>query len=81
VATGADRLRHVPFACVGGVAALALRGLPLSISAAVGFIALSGIAVMNGVVLMSRSWRDTRAAPAPHEADRRRRAAHAAGRC
>ncbi len=45
---------NVPFAAVGGVFALALRGLPISISAAVGFIALSGIAVLNGVVLMSR---------------------------
>jgi cobalt-zinc-cadmium resistance protein CzcA len=44
---------HVPFACVGGIAALTVRGLPLSVAAAVGFIALSGIAVMNGIVLMS----------------------------
>jgi cobalt-zinc-cadmium resistance protein CzcA len=44
---------HVPFACVGGIAALTVRGLPLSVAAAVGFIALSGIAVMNGVVLMT----------------------------
>jgi cobalt-zinc-cadmium resistance protein CzcA len=44
----------VPLALTGGVAALALRGILLSISAAVGFIALSGIAVLNGVVLMSR---------------------------
>ncbi len=43
----------VPLALTGGVAALALRGLPLSISAAVGFIALSGIAVLNGVVMLS----------------------------
>lgn len=45
---------NVPFACVGGVIALASRGMPLSISAAIGFIALSGIAVMNGVVLVTR---------------------------
>jgi len=45
---------NVPFACVGGILALRLRGMPLSISAAIGFIALSGIAVMNGVVLVSR---------------------------
>jgi cobalt-zinc-cadmium resistance protein CzcA len=45
---------HVPFACVGGAAALWLRGLPVSLSAAVGFIALSGIAVMNGVVMLTR---------------------------
>ncbi|ATB43210.1 heavy metal resistance protein CzcA [Cystobacter fuscus] len=45
---------NVPFACVGGVVALVLRGMPVSISAAIGFIALSGIAVLNGVVLMAR---------------------------
>ncbi len=44
---------NVPIAAVGGVCALWLRGMPLSISAAVGFIALSGIAVLNGVVLVS----------------------------
>jgi cobalt-zinc-cadmium resistance protein CzcA len=43
----------VPFACVGGVAGLALRGLPLSISAAVGFITLSGVSVLNSMVLVS----------------------------
>jgi cobalt-zinc-cadmium resistance protein CzcA len=43
----------VPLALTGGIAALALRGMPLSISAAVGFIALSGIAVLNGVVMLS----------------------------
>jgi cobalt-zinc-cadmium resistance protein CzcA len=47
-------LSHVPFAAVGGAVALAVRGMPLSISALIGFIALSGIAVLNGVVLMSR---------------------------
>ncbi len=44
---------NVPLAITGGVAALALRGLPFSISAGVGFIALFGVAVLNGVVLMS----------------------------
>ena len=44
---------NVPFAAVGGVVALALRGMPFSISAGVGFIALFGVAVMNGVVLVS----------------------------
>ncbi len=44
---------NIPMAAVGGVVALWLRGMPFSISAAVGFIALSGIAVMNGVVLVS----------------------------
>lgn len=43
----------IPLAVVGGVAALALRGLPFSISAAVGFIALFGVAVLNGVVMVS----------------------------
>jgi heavy metal efflux system protein len=43
----------VPLALTGGVLALFVRGMPLSISASVGFIALSGIAVLNGVVLMS----------------------------
>ena len=45
---------NVPLAVTGGVLALAARGLPFSISAAVGFIALFGIAVMNGVVLVSQ---------------------------
>jgi cobalt-zinc-cadmium resistance protein CzcA len=47
-------LTHVPLACVGGMILLWLRDLPISISAAIGFIALSGIAVMNGVVLLSQ---------------------------
>ncbi|PWB88851.1 hypothetical protein C5688_18690 [Methylocystis sp. MitZ-2018] len=41
----------VPLALSGGVAALWLRGMPMSVSAAVGFIALSGIAVLNGLVM------------------------------
>jgi cobalt-zinc-cadmium resistance protein CzcA len=44
---------NVPVAASGGVFALAFRGLPLSISAGVGFITLFGIAVLNGIVLMS----------------------------
>lgn len=43
----------VPFALVGGVVNLILLGLPFSISAGIGFIALSGIAVLNGVVLVN----------------------------
>lgn len=43
----------VPFALVGGVISLVLNNLPFSISAGVGFIALSGIAVLNGVVLVN----------------------------
>ncbi len=44
---------NVPLAATGGVFALALRGMPFSISAGVGFIAVSGVAVMNGVVLLN----------------------------
>lgn len=43
----------VPLALTGGIAALLMRGIPFSISAAVGFIALSGIAVLNGLVMVS----------------------------
>jgi cobalt-zinc-cadmium resistance protein CzcA len=42
-----------PFAIVGGIVALAWRGLPFSIPAAVGFIAVAGVAVLNGVVMTS----------------------------
>lgn len=44
----------IPFALVGGILALALRGMPISVSAIVGFIALSGIAVLNGLVMVTR---------------------------
>jgi cobalt-zinc-cadmium resistance protein CzcA len=43
----------IPLALTGGILALWLRGIPLSISAGVGFIALSGVAVLNGVVMIS----------------------------
>ena len=43
----------IPFAAVGGVFALWFRGMPFSVSAAVGFIALGGIAVLNGQILVS----------------------------
>jgi cobalt-zinc-cadmium resistance protein CzcA len=43
----------VPLALTGGVAALLLRDIPLSISAGVGFIALSGVAVLNGLVIIA----------------------------
>jgi cobalt-zinc-cadmium resistance protein CzcA len=58
----------VPLAASGGVFALALRGMPFSISAGVGFIALFGVAVLNGLVwvssaeLMRRSGLDARTA-------------------
>ena len=50
----------IPFALTGGVLALWMRGIPMSISAAVGFIALCGVAVLNGLVMLSfiRSLRD-----------------------
>ncbi len=44
----------VPFAMVGGVVALMVRGMPFSISAAVGFIALAGVSVLGDMVLVSR---------------------------
>ncbi len=44
----------VPLALTGGILTLWLRGMPFSISAAVGFIALSGVAVLNGLVMVSR---------------------------
>lgn len=46
-------LLNVPFALVGAIAALWLRGLNLNLSAAVGFIALFGVAVLNGIVMVS----------------------------
>jgi cobalt-zinc-cadmium resistance protein CzcA len=46
-------LTAVPMALAGGVFAIALRGIPFSISASVGFIAVSGVAVLNGLVLIS----------------------------
>src|SRR6185312_7604633 len=51
--TAALILLNVPLAATGGVAALLVRGMPFSVSAGVGFIALFGIAVLNGVVLVS----------------------------
>ena len=42
----------IPFSAIGGVLALWLRGMPFSISAGVGFIALFGVAVLNGIVLI-----------------------------
>lgn len=43
----------VPLALTGGVLALAIRGMPMSISAGIGFIALSGVAVLNGLVMLA----------------------------
>src|SRR5512137_857137 len=47
VATG------IPLGAVGGVLALWLRGMPFTVSAAVGFVALSGVAILNGLVLVT----------------------------
>src|ERR1700719_2977343 len=44
---------NVPFALVGGIAALWIRGMNLNLSASIGFIALFGVAMLNGVVLVS----------------------------
>jgi cobalt-zinc-cadmium resistance protein CzcA len=59
---------HIPFAAVGGIVALLLRDLPISISAAIGFIALSGIAVLNGVVLVARIEDEGASGKGPHQA-------------
>jgi cobalt-zinc-cadmium resistance protein CzcA len=59
---------NIPFAAVGGVVALALRGIPFSISAGVGFIALFGVAVLNGLVLVSFCQHLEAAGAAPAEA-------------
>ena len=50
---GALVFTGIPFALTGGIFALWMRGIPMSISAAVGFIALSGVAVLNGLVMIS----------------------------
>jgi cobalt-zinc-cadmium resistance protein CzcA len=61
---------NVPMSASGGVIALALRGLTLSISAAVGFIALFGVATLNGVVLLSAAARFENEGFEPREAAR-----------
>ncbi|WP_314033486.1 CusA/CzcA family heavy metal efflux RND transporter [Xanthocytophaga flava] len=53
VKEGALIYTAIPLSAIGGVFALALRGMPFSISAGVGFIALFGVAVLNGIVLIS----------------------------
>ena len=85
----------VPMAATGGVFALTLRGLPFSVSAAVGFIALFGVAVLNGLVWVSavehlrqegvepheaaREAAITRLPPNPHDRARRRFGVHPHG--
>lgn len=58
---------NVPFAVIGGIVALFARGMPFSISAGVGFIALFGVAVLNGLVLISFA-RQLELGGAPHDA-------------
>jgi cobalt-zinc-cadmium resistance protein CzcA len=67
---GALIFLNVPLAITGGILALALRGYPFSISAGVGFIALFGVAVLNGVVLVSNIVQQRRKGIAPAEAAR-----------
>ena len=62
---------NVPFAVVGGVVALWLREIPFSISAGVGFIALFGVAVLNGLVLIAFAEQLEREGLAPAEAIQR----------
>ena len=59
---------NVPFAIPGGIFALAIRGMPLSVSAGVGFIALFGVAVLNGLVLVSYIQQRREAGISPEEA-------------
>ncbi len=60
----------VPFAWVGGIAALWARGLPISIAAAVGFVILSGVAVLDDMVLVSRMRQLLREGHEAHDAIR-----------
>jgi cobalt-zinc-cadmium resistance protein CzcA len=61
-------LLHVPFALIGGVLALAVAGMTLSVSAAVGFIALLGQAVLNGVLVVAAIRTRLGAGQDPYEA-------------
>jgi cobalt-zinc-cadmium resistance protein CzcA len=61
-------LVNLPFAAVGGVLALWLRGLHVSVSALIGFIALFGVAVLNGLVLLSTVQRQRSAGADPSQA-------------
>ncbi|MEW6074017.1 MAG: CusA/CzcA family heavy metal efflux RND transporter [Planctomycetota bacterium] len=67
---GALIFLNVPLAATGGLLALVARGYPFSISAGVGFIALFGVAVLNGVVLVSRVVQEMGRGFAPREAAR-----------
>ncbi len=61
-------LLNLPFAAVGGVAAIWLRGMHLSVSAGIGFIALFGVSVLNGLVLLSTIQRSHGQGVEAHEA-------------
>ncbi len=60
-------LACVPFSIVGGIAALYLRDIPFSVSAAVGFVSLFGVAVMSGVLLVSENQRQRQKLDRPLE--------------
>ena len=72
---------NVPFALVGGIAALWMRGLNLNLSASVGFIALFGVAVLNGVVLVTAVNQLRATGHGLHEAILRGRRRAPEGRC
>lgn len=59
---------NIPFALIGGILALLITGIPLSVSAAIGFIALFGQAVLNGVVMVSYFNQLKNAGTSPEEA-------------
>ncbi len=61
-------LLNIPFALIGGIFALLVTGIPLSVSAAIGFIALFGQAVLNGVVMVSYFNQLRNAGATPEEA-------------
>jgi cobalt-zinc-cadmium resistance protein CzcA len=58
----------VPVAASGGIAALALRGMPFSIAAGVGFVALFGVAVLNGLVWVAGAEHERQGGRTPREA-------------
>ena len=74
-------LLNVPFALIGGIVALWVTGIHLSVSAAIGFIALFGQAVLNGVVMVSYFNELRDAGRAAVRGGARRRAGAACGRC
>jgi cobalt-zinc-cadmium resistance protein CzcA len=61
-------IANIPFALVGGIAALWIRGMNLNLSASIGFIALFGVAMLNGVVLVSSIDQLRRAGETPRQA-------------